>query len=87
MSKTAKPGESGPLLPLSIFKRAAQVPQPWALFILLDSYPYCEFAERTKRGFDDELQAWRKVTLPTLKRSAVRYFVRDGSGTITETKF
>jgi hypothetical protein len=77
---------TAPAIPAAIFKRAAHVPQKFALFILLDSIPYCEAAGRTKREYDAEFQNWRKITLPTLKRSVVRYFQRDGSGEITEFK-
>lgn len=67
-------------IPSSIIKRASSVPQPLALFILLDGIPYCEAAGRTKREYEAMMLNWRKTTLPTLRRSDVRYFERDKEG-------
>lgn len=73
--------------PASVIKRAASVPQPLALFIILDGIPYCEAAGRTKKEYDAMMLDWRKTTLPTLRRSNVRYFERDKTGAITEINF
>lgn len=52
--------------PSGIVKRAAQVPQPFALFLYLDQIPYCEIAERDKKDFELALAQWRKVNLRPL---------------------
>ena len=72
--------------PPGIVKRAAQVPQPFALFIYLDQIPYCEIAERTKKDFELSLARWRKVNLPSLARSDVRYFIRNLDFVLTEVR-
>ena len=46
--------------PAGIVKRAAQVPQPFALFLYLDAVPYCEIAERTDKAFNLSMADWRK---------------------------
>lgn len=74
-------------IPPSIIKRAASITQPLALFIILDGIPYCEAAGRTKKEYDAMMLNWRKTTLPTLRRSNVRYFERDKTGAITEINF
>jgi len=64
-------------IPAGVFKRAAQVPQPFALFIFLDSIPYCEVAERDAAAFKLSLAQWkRNGNLDALKKSAVRFFLR-----------
>jgi hypothetical protein len=75
-----------PPLPSGIVKRAAQVPQPFALFLLLDGIPYCELAERRRPDFETALVSWRRVNLPTLVRSQVRYFVRNKDLALTEVR-
>ena len=75
-----------PSMPSNIVKRAAQVPQPCALFILLDGIPYCEIAERRTDQFKNALVSWRRVNLPTLVRSQVRYFIRDKDLALTEVR-
>ena len=82
-----KPAKTKACIPAGIVKRAAQVPQPFALLIYLDSIPYCEVAEKTEKAFRLSLTDWRKSVLPTLARSEVRYFYRDGSRTIGEITF
>lgn len=82
-----KPSTSKACIPAGIVKRAAQVPQPFALFIYLDSIPYCELAEKTEKAFRLSLTDWRKSVLPTLARSDVRYFYRDGQRDIAEVTF
>lgn len=72
--------------PPGIVKRAAQVPQPFALFIYLDQIPYCEIAERTKKDFEVALVHWRKTNLPALVRSDVRYFMRNLDFVLTEVR-
>jgi hypothetical protein len=82
-----KPHASKSVIPAGIIKRAAQVPQAFALFIYLDSIPYCELAETTEKAFKLSLADWRKSVLPTLARSEVRYFHRDGKRQIAEVRF
>jgi hypothetical protein len=72
--------------PAGIVKRAAQVPQPFALLIYLDAVPYCEIAERTEKAFSLSLADWRRSTLPSLLRSDVRYFLRDKTFALTEVR-
>ena len=81
-----RPLDPQPLVPSGIVKRAAQVPQPFALFIMLDGYPYCEVAERTSRDFELSLATWRRGILPSLLRSNVRYFVRNKDLALTEVR-
>jgi len=75
-----------PLAPSGIVKRAAQVPQAYALFLLLDGIPYCEIAERRPQDFDLALMSWRRINLPTLVRSQVRYFIRNKALALTEVR-
>lgn len=72
--------------PAGVVKRAAQVPQPFALFLYLDAVPYCEIAERTEKAFSLSMADWRKATLPSLARSDVRFFLRDNTFVITEVR-
>ena len=72
--------------PSGVVKRAAQVPQPFALFLYLDAVPYCEIAERTEKAFSLSMADWRKATLPSLARSDVRFFLRDNTFVITEVR-
>jgi hypothetical protein len=81
MRPIAKPTHA---VPASIYKRAAQVPQSYALFLFLDAIPYCELAEHDSKTFNLALASWRKGTLPTLKKSNVRYFIRGKDLAITE---
>ena len=63
-------------IPASIIKRSAAVPQPNAIFILLDGISYCEVAEHYENEFKESYAYWRKETLPTLENSNVRFFYR-----------
>jgi len=72
--------------PAGIVKRAAQVPQPFALFLYLDAVPYCEIAERSAKNFSLSMADWRKATLPSLARSDVRFFLRDNTFVLTEVR-
>ena len=72
--------------PSGIVKRAAPVPQPFALLIYLDAVPYCEIAERTEKAFSLAMADWRKGVLPSLARSEVRYFLRDKTFALTEVR-
>lgn len=65
-----------PSVPASIVKRSAAVPQPNALFILLDGIPYCEVAEYSSKEFAEAFKWWKKETYPTLEKSIVRFFHR-----------
>ena len=82
-----KPYKNPKIVPAGIYKRAAQVPQDFALLIFLDSIPYCEIAEKSARNFDSALGIWKRTILPTLEKSDVRYFYRDGDRKITEVRF
>jgi hypothetical protein len=73
-------------IPTGIIKRAAQVPQPYALFIYLDCIPYCEIAEYDPKDFKLALAAWRRTMLPFLKKSEVSYYLRGKDLTISQTK-
>jgi hypothetical protein len=72
--------------PAGIVKRAAQVPQPFALFLYLDAVPYCEIAERNAKNFNLSFADWRKATLLSLARSDVRFFLRDNTFVLTEVR-
>ena len=73
-------------IPPCIVKRAAQVPQPYALFIYLDCIPYCEIAEYDPKSFKLSLDIWKRFTLPSLKKSEVSYYLRGKDLTIVQTK-
>ena len=62
--------------PVGITRLASATPEPYALFIMLDGEPHCEIAEKNHRAFEKSFCIWFKDTLPTLKRSVVRYFMR-----------
>jgi len=62
--------------PACITRLASATPEPYALFIMLDGEPHCEVAEKNHRAFQRSFDTWCKDTLPTLKRSVVRYFMR-----------
>ena len=81
-----KPSTSKACIPAGIVKRAAQVPQPFALFLYLDAVPYCEIAELTDKAFNLSMADWRKATLPSLLRSDVRYFLRDKTFVLIEVR-
>lgn len=81
-----KPIRPQPPIPGAIIKRAAQVPQPCALFILLDAIPYCEIAERNPKEYELAFVNWRRSILNTLARSNVRYFVRNLDFGIVEVR-
>jgi hypothetical protein len=74
------------IIPPGIVKRAAQVPQPYALFIYLDSIPYCEIAEHDPKSFKLALDLWKRQTLPSLKKSVVSYYIRGKVLPLSPTK-
>jgi hypothetical protein len=74
------------VIPPGIVKRAAQVPQPHALFIYLDCIPYCEIAEYDPRSFKMALDIWKRQTIPSLRKSDVSYYVRGKDLTIAPVK-
>lgn len=74
------------VVPPGIVKRAAQVPQPFALFIYLDCIPYCEIAEYEQKSFKLALDLWKRTTLPSLRKSDVSYYVRGKDLTIAPVK-
>jgi len=49
----------------------------YGLLILLDGEAYWECTASTAKGLETTMRAWRMHTLPTLKRSNVRYFVKS----------
>jgi hypothetical protein len=55
----------------------------YGLLILLDGEGYWECTAATAKGLETTMRAWRVHTLPSLKRSQVRYFVKS-PGTIKE---
>ena len=64
-------------IPSGIFKLAAQTPEPFALFICLDSLPYCEVKATRLADFTDKLAQWEKDNLASLRSPvSVRFFIR-----------
>ena len=73
-------------MPSSIIKRAASIPEPNALFILLDGIAYVEAFHINRIAFDNIMSAWISEILPTLRRSQVRYFLRNKNLALTEVR-
>lgn len=64
-------------IPAGIIKLAAKTPEPFALFICLDSLPYCEVKSSRLAEFTDKLAAWKKDNLASLRPPvSVRFFLR-----------
>lgn len=63
--------------PGGIIKLAAAIPERYALFIYLDSIPYCELKARRMPEFTEKLSAWKRENLSSLRAPVcVRFFVR-----------
>lgn len=71
-------------LPKGIERIAATVPKQFALLLLLDGYPYVEFTARKSADFTTDLNAWKRKTFPSLRRSQVRFFTAAPNGEIKE---
>ena len=71
-------------LPKGIERIAATVPKQFALLLLLDGYPYVELTARKSADFLTDLNAWKRKTLPSLRRSQVRFFTSAPNGEIKE---
>ena len=71
-------------LPKGIERIAATVPKQFALLLLLDGYPYVELTARKSADFLTDLNAWKRNTLPSLRRSQVRFFTSAPNGEIKE---
>lgn len=73
MKPIAKPKPT----PGGIIKLAAATPEQYALFIYLDSIPYCELKARRMAEFTDKLAAWKRDNLASLRPPVcVRFFIR-----------
>lgn len=71
-------------LPKSIERIAATVPKQFALLLFLDGFPYVEFTARKSADFLTDLNAWKNKTLPSFRRSDVRFFTIAPNGEIKE---
>lgn len=71
-------------LPKGIERIALTVPKQFALLLLLDGYPYVELTARKSADFLTDLNAWKRKTLPSLRRSQVRFFTSAPNGEIKE---
>jgi hypothetical protein len=74
-------------LPKGIERIALTVPKQYALLLLLDGFPYVEFTARKHADFLTDLNAWKRNTFPSFKRSVVRYFLLSSNGEIKELTF
>jgi hypothetical protein len=71
-------------LPKGIERIALTVPGQHALLLLLDGFPYVEFTARKSADFITDLNAWKRKTFPSLRRSQVRFFTTAPNGEIKE---
>jgi hypothetical protein len=73
MKKIAKPKP----IPSGIYKLNAMTPEPYALFIFLDSMPYVEVKSKRMADFTEKLAIWRHENLASLRPPvSVRFFVK-----------
>lgn len=73
MKKISKPKP----IPSGIFKLNAMTPEPYALFLYLDSMPYVEVKAKRMAEFTEALAIWRHENLASLRPPvSVRYFVK-----------
>jgi hypothetical protein len=73
MKKISKPKP----IPSGIYKLNAMTPEPYALFIFLDSMPYVEVKSKRMADFTEKLAIWRHENLASLRPPvAVRFFVK-----------
>ena len=70
--------------PKGIEKIATTIRNQYALLLLLDGYPYVELTARKHADFLTDLNAWKRKTLPSLRRSDVRFFTLAPNGEIKE---
>jgi len=64
-------------VPAGIVKLGAATKEPFALFIYLDSIPYCEVKATRLKDFSEKLFDWKRANLPSLRPPvSVRYFIR-----------
>lgn len=71
-------------VPKGIATIAKTVPRQYALLLLLDGYPYVEMTARKSADFLTDLNAWKRKTFPSLRRSQVRFFTTAPNGEIKE---
>lgn len=77
-------------IPFAVLKHAkasADAGRPWSLIIILDESVYIEVTAKTSASFAKLLDKWKAETLPTLRRSSVRYFLHTPTNELTETTF
>ena len=74
-------------LPKGVERMAWTLKGQYALLILLDGYPYCEFTCAKSSHFTVELESWKRRIYPTLIKSVVRYFTLAPTGEIKELTF
>ena len=72
-----KPVRKPLLIPSGVVKAAASSGYPFILLILLDGEAFWECTAATAKGLETTMRAWKTHTLPSLKRSQVRYFVKS----------
>ena len=70
--------------PRGIEKIATTIRGQYALLLLLDGYPYVELTARKHADFLTDLNAWKRKTFPSLRRSQVRFFTAAPNGEIKE---
>jgi hypothetical protein len=75
--------------PASIYKLAAVTPEPFALFIHLDSMPYCEVKAQRMADFTEKLAFWKRDNLASLRAPvSVRFFIRTTNAlAVREVRF
>jgi hypothetical protein len=74
-------------IPTGIERIARTFQKQYALLIFLDGYPYVELTARKSADFLTDLNLWKRNTYPSLRRSDVRFFTVDPTGTIKELSF
>lgn len=73
MKAIAKPKPT----PAAIYKLAAVTPEPFSLFIYLDSVPYCEVKATRLAQFTEKLAIWKRDNIASLRPPvSVRFFIR-----------
>lgn len=74
-------------VPKGIATIAKTVPRQYALLLLLDGFPYVEMTARKAADFMTDLNAWKRNTYPSLRRSDVRFFTLAPTGEVKELTF
>jgi hypothetical protein len=64
-------------IPRGPLRLLGMTPEPFVIVIELDGYPYAELGAKTAKTFKAAYDTWRRVTVPTLFKSHVRYFARE----------